>query len=782
MQKRILFGCLMCVSVVLGSATAQAQVNQRYSISGTVKDAATGETLIGATVTLYATKPATVLSNAYGFFSVAAAAGQYRITVSHLGYRTDTATIVLVSDTNLVVGLYPKKAQLQEVVITTNKKNDNIAKPLMGAEKLDMAQVNKLPVLFGERDVLKSIQLMPGFKSAGEGNSGFNVRGGGTDQNLILLDEAPVYNASHLLGFFSTFNSDAIKDVTVYKGGMPAQYGGRLSSVVDIKMKDGNNKGYNVSGGLGLIASRINVEGPIVKDKGSFIVSGRRTYADVFLSAIKDTGQGKQTLYFYDVNLKANYRLGKKDRIFLSGYLGRDVLGLGELFNADWGNKTATLRWNHVFRSKLFSNTSIIYSNYSYQIKVKSGEEKFRVFSKIEDLNLKQDFDWYLGNRSKIKWGGNFIRHVIAPGTVKAERASAGTSKAVQNRYSIEPALYVSHEWKASERLQLVYGLRLSNITVRGPGVFYKYDASGKVTDSMRYAKGKAVASYWNLEPRFSASYQFNTATSIKLSYNRNVQNLHLLNNATASQPTDLWLPSTNNIKPEIADQMALGFYKNVAGDQYEFSAEAYYKTLQNQIDYRNAAEIFGNDNIEGELLYGSGRAYGIELMLKKKTGKLTGWLGYTLSRVEKKFAEIDNGRYFPARQDRTHDISIVGMYELNNRWNFSATWVYNTGNAVTFPSGKYFANGQTVFLYTERNGYRMPAYHRLDIAATLEAKKNNRRRLQSSWTFGLYNAYGRENAFTITFRDSKNDPTKTEAVRTALFRFIPSVTWNFKF
>jgi hypothetical protein len=782
MKERLLTGMLIFCMVAALPGSSYAQAKTRYSISGTVKDGATGETLIGANVILFAAKPSGALTNAYGFFSISAEAGQYKMTVSYAGYQTDTLTVLLEKNISQAVNLSAKKAQLQEVVISSKKKNENISKPLMGVEKLSMSEVNKLPVLLGERDVMKSIQLLPGFKSAGEGNSGFNVRGGGTDQNLVLLDEAPVYNASHLLGFFSTFNSDAIKDVSVYKGGMPAQYGGRLSSVVDIKMKDGNNKGYNVSGGVGLIASRVNLEGPLTKDKGSFIVSARRTYADVFLSAIKDTGQGKRKLYFYDVNLKANYRLGKKDRIYLSGYFGRDVLGIGETFNVDWGNKTATLRWNHIIRNNVFSNTSLIYSNYSYQIKAKSGNNKFKIFSKIEDFNFKQDFDWYISNQSKVKIGGNVIKHVISPGNIQADNVTSGTSKKVQNRYSIESAAYVSHEWKPSERLQLVYGLRASNITVTGPGNFYKYDTKGNVTDTLKYAKGKSVASYWNIEPRFSASYQLNTATSIKVSYNRNVQNLHLLTNATSSQPTDLWLPSTNNIKPEIADQVALGFYKNFAGEKYEFSVETYYKTMQNQIDYKNAAETFGNDNIESELLYGNGRAYGLELLIKKKTGRLTGWLGYTLSRVEKKFNEINNGNYFPARQDRTHDISVVGMYELNKRWSFSGAWVYNTGNAVTFPSGKYQSNGQTVFLYTERNGYRMPAYHRLDLSATLEARKNVRRRYQSSWTFGLYNVYGRENAFSITFRDNKNDPTKTEAVRTTLFRFIPSVTWNFKF
>lgn len=779
-MKKVLFTLIIVANTFC--ITVNAQTQARHSVSGTVKDATTGEILIGANIILYTPKPGGTLTNSYGFFSINAEEGQYQMVVSFSGYQPDTSTVLIDKNISISVNLQVGKGQLQEVIVSSSKKNENISKPLMGMEKLNMAEVNKLPVIFGERDILKSIQLLPGYKSAGEGNSGFNVRGGGNDQNLILLDEAPVYNASHLLGFFSTFNSDAIKDVSVYKGGMPAQYGGRLSSVLDIKMKDGNTKKMDVAGGIGLIASRLNMSAPIVRDKGSFMISARRTYADAFLALAKDTGQGKRTLYFYDVNLKTNYRLGKKDRVFLSGYFGRDELGVGETFNVDWGNKTATLRWNHIFGNSIFSNTSLIYSNYSYQIKVKSGNEKFKILSKIEDFNLKQDFEWSVSNNNKIKFGGNIIKHTISPGSIKSENPTGGVSQNVQDRFSVETAIYVSHEWKLGEKIEVVYGLRASDLAVIGPGDFYIYDNLGNITGVFKYKKGERAANYFNLEPRFSASYKFNTITSLKVSYNRNVQNLHLLTNATSSSPTDLWLPSTNNIKPELSDQVAIGYYKNIPYIGYEFSAEAYYKTMQNQIDYKNAANTFGNDNIESELLYGYGRAYGIELLLKKKRGKLTGWIGYTLSKVEKKFDAINNGKYFNARQDRTHDVSIVAMYNLTKRWSLSATWVYNTGNAVTFPSGKYKANGQTVFLYTERNGYRMPAYHRLDLGATLEGKHKANRKFESSWTFGLYNAYGRENAFTINFRDNKNDPTKTEAVRTALFRWIPSVTWNFKF
>ena len=776
--KRIFFtGCVILIMLLFPfSLFAQ----NKFTISGTVKDKRSGESLIGASLKLQELNGGTV-TNAYGFFSVTLVQGNYTLLISYVGYVSVAQKIELNSSRQLTIELTSETA-LADVTVSSKKKNDNITKPLMGVEKLNINEINQLPVLLGERDVLKSIQLLPGIKSAGEGNSGFYVRGGGADQNLILLDEAPVYNASHLLGFFSTFNSDAIKDVTLYKGGMPAQYGGRLSSVVDIKMKDGNNKGYDVSGGLGLISSRLTIEGPIVKDKGSFIISGRRSYADAFLKLSSDTALKSNRLYFYDLNLKANYILGKNDRLYLSGYFGRDVLGFGETFATDWGNKTATLRWNHVLNNKIFSNTSFIYSDYNYKIRIKSGTDKFVITSQIQDLNLKQDFDYFINNNNKIKFGGNIIRHNVSPGRIEAEATSNLKSSVIQSRYSWEGALYASHELSLNSKLNIVYGLRLSNLTATGPGNYYQYDENGKTIDTIHYGSGEKVASYWNLEPRFSASYQLTTEKSIKASYNRNIQNLHLLSNSTASSPTDLWLPSTNNVKPEIADQVSLGYYQNFKNDEYEFSMETYYKALQNQIDYRNGSTIQSNDNVESELLYGTGRAYGIEFFLKKKAGRLNGWIGYTLSKTELKFKEINNGNYFNAKQDRTHDLSVVGIYKLSSRWSLSSTFVYSTGNAVTFPSGKYYVNNQTVFLYTERNGYRMPPYHRLDIAATVENKHNKTRKYQSSWTFGVYNAYGRDNAFFITFKNDPDDPTKTIAEQTTLFKFVPSATWNFRF
>lgn len=768
---------LLCFFLSI-SVSAQS----KFTLNGALRDQSSGEFLIGAVIKLKELPGIGVTSNAYGFYSITVKPGTYTVIVSYAGYETITETIAFTANREKNFNLVPIANNLQEVVVSAKKKNENVAKPLMGVDKLNMREVNELPVLLGEKDILKSIQLLPGIKSAGDGNSGFFVRGGGADQNLILLDEAPVYNASHLLGFFSTFNSDAIKDVTVYKGGMPAQYGGRLSSVVDIKMKDGNDKAYHVDGGVGLISSRLTVEGPIVKNKGSFIISGRRTYADLFLKLSPDSAIYSNTLYFYDLNLKANYTLNKKNHLYLSGYFGRDILGFGETFGSDWGNTTGTLRWNHIVSNKLFANTSLIFSNYNYVIRIKSGTDQFKITSKIQDLNLKQDFDYFINNNNKIKFGGNIIHHTVSPGAITASATSNLKSATIQNRYSYESALYVSHELSFADKLNIVYGLRLSNLSAVGPGNYYQYDSNGNTIDTIHVPKGKSVASYWNLEPRFSASYLLNTYASLKFSYNRNVQNLHLLSNSTVGAPTDLWLPGTNHVKPEIADQVALGYYKNSKNQVYEFSVETYYKWLQNQIDYKNGADLQANDNVENELVYGVGRAYGIEFFARKKMGKLTGWIGYTLSRTERKFASINNGNYFPARQDQTHAITIAGIYQLNQRWTLSANWVYNTGNAVTFPSGKYRINNQTTFLYTERNGYRMPAYHRLDITATVQNKKNPYRKYQSSFTFGVYNVYGRENPYFITFIDDPNNPNKTIAQQTSLFRFIPGITWNFKF
>lgn len=753
---------------------------ERFTLSGYVRDARSGEELIGASVTVKELPTAGAVTNAYGFYSLSIPAGKYTVSAQYLGYNVKNATVDLQKSTRLDLTLTSQESQLKEVEITSTRKNENVVRTQMGVEQLDMREINNVPVLMGEKDVIKTLQLIPGVKSAGEGNGGFYVRGGSTDQNLILLDEAPVYNASHLLGFFSVFNSDAIKNVTLYKGGMPAEYGGRLSSVLDIKMKDGNNQKLGVSGGIGLISSRLSVEGPLVKDKGSFIVSARRSYADIFLKLSKDSAIRDSRLYFYDINAKANYILNDKNRLYLSGYFGKDLLGFQDLFSFDWGNATGTLRWNHLFTEKLFSNTSLIWSNFNYGVTVNAGNSKFNIISRIQDLNLKQDFEYFPSSRSTVKFGFNVIHHEIVPGAISAGEASSVNSKKLPNRYSLENAAYISNDFKFSENLSLTYGLRVSAFSVLGPGVFYTNNAEGEPIDTTTYGSGTFIKTYVNPEPRLALSYVIDQQQSVKAAYGRNAQYLHLLSNTTAGSPTDLWLPSGPFVKPGLADQVSLGYFRNLNDNNYEFSTEVYYKKLHNQIDYRDGAQLTFNENVEAELLIGEGRAYGIEFFLKKKYGRFNGWIGYTLSRSERKFAEINNGSYYPAKQDRTHDISVVGIFDLSEKWTLSSTFVYNTGNAITFPAAKYQLNGRIENLYTERNGYRMPAYHRLDLGATWLRKKTEK--FESSWTFSIYNVYARENAYIIQFEPSETDPNRTEAIQVALFKIVPSFSYNFKF
>ncbi|MCM5528775.1 TonB-dependent receptor [Parasegetibacter sp. NRK P23] len=757
-----------------------AHAQKKFSVSGTIRSEAKGETIIGASIRINGAS-AGATSNEYGFYSILLPEGNYELIVSAVGMVEKKINVALNSPVTLNIELETAPTALDEVVVRASSTRRSLKQPQMGMERINTQEIRNIPVLLGERDALKVLQLLPGIKSAGDGNSGFYVRGGAADQNLILLDEATVYNASHLLGFFSTFNSDAIKDVTVYKGGMPAQYGGRLSSVLDIKMNDGNNKDYSVSGGVGLISAKLNVEGPIQKDKSSFLLSGRRTYVDMFLKLSPDSTINNNTLYFYDLNAKMNYTLGKKDRLFLSGYFGRDKLAAGDNFGLSWGNATATLRWNHIFHPRLFSNTSFIFSNYDYLINIRTGANNLDILSDIRDYNLKQEFQWNAGSNHQVRFGLNSVHHTIRPGEVRPGEGSSVNFSKLQDRLSWENALFAGDAWKISDKVQLGYGIRLTAFSILGKGDFYAIDQQGNVTDTFSYKKGDFVKTYFNPEPRVSISYSTGESSSVKASYVRNVQNLHLLSNSVSSNPTDKWVASTNIIKPEISDQVALGYYRNFGNGDYELSTEVYYKDLQNQIDYRDGADIFTNeDAIESQLLFGKGRAYGIENLLKKTRGRFTGWISYTLSKTERKIDGINNNNWYNARQDRTHDIALVGMYKLNNKWNLSANWVYYTGDAITFPTGKYQLDGQTIYYYSERNGYRMPDYHRLDLGAVYTLKKTEK--TLSELAFSIYNAYGRENAYTITFRDSETDPNKTEAVQTALFKFIPSISWNFKF
>ncbi|WP_300691599.1 TonB-dependent receptor [Chryseobacterium sp.] len=758
-----------------------AMAQQKYSVSGTVKDQKNGELLIGVGVKIAEDPSINVIANEYGFYSLSLSEGNYTVIISYPGYKDFEQKITVDQNIKLDLPLNQeeqkeKSKTIDEVIISGVKKDKNLSTAQMGTETLSIKNIEKLPVLFGEKDVMKTIQLLPGIKSSGEGSSGFSVRGGATDQNLILLDEAPVYNASHLLGFFSTFNSDALKDASIIKGNSPAQYGGRLSSVLDVKMKDGNNQDYNVNGGIGLISSRLSVEGPIQKEKSSFIVSGRRTYADLFLKTTKDYKDNK--LYFYDLNLKANYQINENNRIYLSGYFGRDVLGLGDTFSTDWGNTTATLRWNSIISSKLFSNTSFIYSDYDYKISLKNDDNVFDLNSKIKDWNLKQDFTWFAGNKHSVRFGLQSIYHTIIPSSASGTSVS---SYPRNPRYSWENALYINDDFKATEKLTVNYGARLSMFSVLGGDTFNTYE-NGVLTDSQFLEKGKFGKTYVNIEPRITANYRINEVSSVKAGYSRNTQNLHLLSNSNSGNPTDQWIGSSYTVKPEIADQISAGYSRNFNNNNYELNAEVYYKSMQNQIDFKNGAQIgfdTGSD-VESELLFGKGRAYGLELIAKKKTGKLTGWISYTLSKTERRINGINNNEWYNARMDKTHDLSVVATYQLNPKWTFSGLFVYSTGNAVTFPTGKYELNGQTVFQYSNRNADRMPAYHRMDVSATYEPSTN--KRFRGSWTFGIYNLYGRENAYIINFEDNPDRQGTTRATQVSLFRWVPNITYNFKF
>lgn len=746
---------------------------QNFTISGYMRDATSGEELLYSSVSVDGSTQG-VSTNLYGFYSLTLPPGSYDINYSYVGYVTQTISIDLTSDVTQNVELDTGSATLQEVVIVSKSEDDNITNNEISVVNIDVKDIKKIPVIFGEQDVLKTLQLQPGVSASSEGSSGFFVRGGDADQNLILLDEAPVYNASHLLGFFSVFNSDALKDVKLYKGGIPAQYGGRASSVMDVRMRNGNMKKWEGSGGIGLISSRLTVEGPILKDKGSIILSGRRTYADLLAAPFIDDFEDF-SLFFYDLNFKANYKLNDNDRVYVSSYLGRDVLGT-DAFGFDWGNRTVTARWNHIFSNKLFSNTSYIYSEYDYGFDVQSGGLDINLNSGIYDHNLKQDFNYYLNPNNEITFGWQGVYHQFQPSTFRFDGEVQSTA---QEQEALEGGVYIANQQKISDRLQFNYGLRLSSFSNIGGYTEKTFDDNDEVINETSYADGEFYNNYFNLEPRLFSTYIMNGSSSIKVSYNRNVQYLHLLSNSTSGSPTDLWIPSSSLIKPTLSDQVAIGYFKNLNNNQYKFCVEGYYKIIQNAVEYEDGAEVFGNAYIETELVFGQGRAYGAEFLVEKTKGKFTGWVSYTLSKSERQFDDILAGEWFSARQDRTHDISLVGVYDITDKISFAGSWVYSTGDAVTFPSGKYYVDGNLVNLYTSRNGDRMPDYHRLDLGLTIKLKANKFE--SSDLNISFYNAYNRKNAYSIEF--GENEITgASEATRLALFGIVPSVTWNFKF
>ena len=777
------------IAIVLLSFLSLSAFSAKVTLSGYVKDKANGEALIGATVYLPDLKIG-VSTNTYGFYSVSVPEGSYKVTFSCIGYQAQSPLIDLRMSKQLNVMLQEDSKQLEEVVVSGEKKNRNVEAVQMSVEKMQVKMVKKLPSFMGEVDIIKSITLLPGIQNGGEGSSGLYVRGGGPDENLMLLDEAPVYNASHLLGFFSVFNSDAIKDVQVFKGGIPAEYGGKASSVIDIRMKDGNSQKLGISGGIGNISSRLTVEGPIIKDKWSFIVSGRRTYADFVGKLIGIEELKDNQLYFYDLNLKTNIEINSKNRIYFSAYTGDDYFKAGESIYMRWGNLTSTARWNHLFSDKLFSNTSLIFSKYDYNLGVPSNDaDQFDWTSQIKDYNFKEDVSWFLNSQNKLTMGLNLIYHHFEPGAVDANESSYFTDLSLTNYNAIDNSLYLSNEQSIGSKLSLRYGLRFSWFQQIGEGKVRQYEHPDQPNDQevigvTEYAAGELIQpSYLNLEPRVAIKYLLTPESSIKASYNRMAQNLHLISNTNSPTPLDIWLPSNKYIQPLIANQVGLGYFRNFRENMYETSAEVYYKKMDNVIDYIDGAELFLKEDLETQLLRGDGYSYGLEMYAKKQQGRLTGWLSYTWSRSMREIAGINNGNPYPSSYDRTHNFSVVANYELTKYWNLSSTWVFMTGNPTSYPIAKYDIQGNTLYYYADRNSNRIPNYHRLDISVNYDFKKNDRRRYKQALNFSIYNLYARRNAYSVTFRQNEENPNVSEAVRMSIIgSLIPAITYNFNF
>lgn len=772
-------------------ATNSVFAQDRYTLNGYVKDANNGEGLIG--VSVYVRENASgVATNPYGFYSLTLPTGDYTLIYSYVGYAKKEVKVSLTTDLTLDVELEEAARELEEVVVSVEREDENVKSVEMSVNKLEIKTIKKMPALLGEVDLIKSIQLLPGVSTVGEGSSGFNVRGGDISQNLVLLDEAPVYNSSHLFGFFSIFNPDAVKDVKLIKGGIPAQYGGRVSSILDVRMKEGNSKKREINGGIGSIFSRLTYEQPFLAGKGSFIVAGRRSYLDVLAKPFMNKDLRDSKFYYYDLTTKVNYRLGNKDTFFASGYFGRDVFGGGS-FGFEWGNATATARWNHIFSPKLFMNLTAYYSNYDYSLS--AGEETdvnaFIWKSRIISSSIKPDFTFYLSPNNQMTFGGQYIHYHAKPASAFAISENERIDLSQAPKYADESALYVGNEQKIGERLSLQYGLRFSLFRNLGPGIYYEYidvDPGRRkqpVLPGESYSKGEVVKQYANWEPRLALNVGVTNTASIKASYNRTAQYLHLLSNTAASSPLDVWTLSSPNIKPQTADQVALGWFQNFADNAYDFSVEVYYKKLYNQIDYVPSSDLLLNNYVEGDLLFGKGRAYGAEFYLKKNKGKLNGWISYTLSRTERQIETISNNNWFPARFDKPHHLNLVAIYDLNKRLSFSGNFVFTSGTPATYPTNRFEFNGWALpYNYTNvRNNNRIGAYHRLDLSATLKLKKKLFKTGELEMVFSVYNAYNRRNPFSVFGRINEENPLKTEAVRYAVMgSIIPAITYNFKF
>lgn len=783
--------CLSLLLLLLVLTRGYGQ--EKKTISGYIKDASNGETLIGVSVYVREISNGTV-SNDYGYYALNLTAGNtYTLVFNYLGYEKIEKRIELNADLKLNIELKDESLKLQEVIIKTAKEDENVKNIEMSVNKVEMKTIRQMPALLGEVDLVRSIQLLPGVTSVGEGASGFNVRGGNIDQNLVLLDEAPVYNSSHLFGFFSVFNPDAVKDVKLIKGGIPAQYGGRISSILDVRLKEGNSKTREINGGIGTIFSRLSYEQPFAKGKGSFIVAGRRSYIDVLAKPFLNSDLKNSRFNFYDFTAKANYRINDKNTVYASGYFGRDVFGAD--FGFDWGNQTATARWNHIFNNKLFMNATAFYSNYDYGLesdrnnKNTSGD-KFKWNSSITTKSFKPDFTYYLTPNNTITFGGQYLHYDSKPGEATASSNGEERNISILSRYADESSLYIGNDQKLNKWLSLQYGIRYSYFRNLGPGEAFEFQeiAVGErkyPISEKHYERNEVINQYGNWEPRFSAKIEVSPSASLKASYNRTAQYLHLLSNTAASSPLDVWTLSSKIIKPQLADQVALGWFQNFQDNTYEASVEVYYKKLQNQIDYVRNSDLLLNKYFEGDLLFGNGRAYGTELYVKKNKGKLTGWFSYTLARTERKIEGINNNGWFPARFDKTHNLSVVALYQLNDRWSFSSNFAFNTGTPATFPTNRFEWGGWALpqNVNDSRNAARIPAYHRLDLGATLKSKKKLFGIGQGEWVFSVYNAYNRRNPFSMYVRQNEDNNLKTEAVRYAVIgSVIPAVTYNFKF
>jgi len=755
---------------------------KRYTLNGKITEQSNGEALFGATIFVKELRTGSV-SDMYGNYSITLAEGAYTFVFSYVGYVTQEKNIDLKSSITLNIEMEPKHETLKEVEITSEKDDRNVSKPEMSTFKMDIKTIQKIPSLMGEVDIIKAIQLLPGVQSVGEGSSGFSVRGGAPDQNLILLDEATVYNASHLMGFFSVFNNDAIKDVKLYKGDIPANFGGRLASVLDVRMIEGNSKKFEVNGGIGLIASRLTVEGPIVKNRCSFMVSGRRTYADIFLPLSSEKALQNNRLYFYDLNAKINYRIDDNNQVFLSGYFGRDVFK-NSYAGMQWGNETGTLRWNHLFSKRIFSNFTFIYTNYRYWLGTPAGEStSFEWLSNLRDLGLKGDVSYYLNTSNTIRFGAAVTYHMFNPGLAQGiGDQTVFTTVKVPNNYAVETAIYGNNEQRLGNHVTVKYGLRLSMFQNVGPGTVYHFDSAYKAIDSTVYRSGLLYQTYVGVEPRLGFLYDFNEKSSVKASYARTYQYLQLAQNSTVGTPLDIWFPSSPNVKPQIADQVALGYFRNFRRNTIETSVEVYYKWMQNVIDFKDFAQLLLNNKLEGEIRIGKAWSYGIEFLVRLNEKKINGWISYTYSRTFRQIAEINDGNPYPAPYDKPNNISVVVNYNFTDRWSVSANWIYATGAAVTFPTGRAEIGGNIIPIYSDRNAYRYQDYNRLDLSVTFSSKPKPGRKFNWDLNLSIYNVYNRHNTWTINFVQDNIDPNTTYAEKVYLFGIIPSITFNFHF